>query len=506
MPLIGKVGRRRFKARLALSVLYLALSLGAIVTVYPFLIMAGASVTGPTDQNLNELVPSYLTNDEILLDKYVQDKYAGKTNLIEFEKSTEVGSAETVAQYRKFLSNLDPDLWIAQFAMTASQATSRLANRYQSWLMERYGQITDLNKAYIEENLTYASVTLPLEGFEKPGWKPKAGKKWIDWLEFKSTLPAEFRLPLSSRRMYQEFLKVRTLGQFATLSASVRGSATTFETLIPQPNPDFDKAFAGLIDRVRQMEKSWSELSPSSMPIRGLDQDDLRASRGAVRQEFASRNYRYVLGYLLSNHGAFWNTVIYCGLAVLLQLIVNPMAAYALSRYPMPTTGKWLLFLLATMAFPAEVSMIPNFLMLKEMNLLNTFWALLLPSAASGYMIYLLKGFFDSLPQELFESGQIDGASEGTLLRRIAIPLSKPVLGYLSLLAFMGAYSNFIFAFLVVQDRRMWTLMVFIYQLQNFAPKSVMMAALTLAAIPTILVFLLSQRVIMRGIVLPGER
>ena len=150
--------------------------------------------------------------------------------------------------------------------------------------------------------------------------------------------------------------------------------------------------------------------------------------------------------------------------------------------------------------------MIPSFLLLKDLGLLNTFAALVLPGAASGYMIYLLKGFFDSLPQELFEAGQLDGARESQMLLKVAIPLSKPVLGYLALLAFMGAYGAFMYAFLVAQDRRLWTLMVWIYQLQGTAPKSVMMAALTLAALPTLTVFLLAQRVILRGIVLPGER
>jgi multiple sugar transport system permease protein len=92
------------------------------------------------------------------------------------------------------------------------------------------------------------------------------------------------------------------------------------------------------------------------------------------------------------------------------------------------------------------------------------------------------------------------------MLLRIALPMSKPVLGYLALLAFMGAYGAFIYAFLISQDQRMWTLMVWVYQLQNGAPRSVMMAALTLAAIPTLAVFLATQRVILRGIVLPGER
>lgn len=188
------------------------------------------------------------------------------------------------------------------------------------------------------------------------------------------------------------------------------------------------------------------------------------------------------------------------------QLFVNPIAAYALSRYPIRWSGQILVFLLATMAFPAEVAAIPSFLLLKELGLLNTFAALVLPGAASGYMIFLLKGFFDSLPQELFEAGSIDGAPETTMMMRIALPLSRPVLGYLALNAFMGAYGAFLYAFLIAQDQKIWTLMVWVYQLQLIAPKAVMMAALTIAALPTLIVFLLAQRVIMRGIVLPGER
>ena len=91
-------------------------------------------------------------------------------------------------------------------------------------------------------------------------------------------------------------------------------------------------------------------------------------------------------------------------------------------------------------------------------------------------------------------------------MMKLAFPMSRPVLGYLALLAFMGAYGSFIYAFLVCQDRRIWTLMVFIYQLQLTAPKATVMAALTLAAIPTLIIFLLAQKTIMRGIVLPGER
>src|SRR5205807_807658 len=153
------------------------------------------------------------------------------------------------------------------------------------------------------------------------------------------------------------------------------------------------------------------------------------------------------------------NTAIFCALLVLTNLIVNPLAAYALSRYKPPSAYKILLFCMATMAFPAEVTMIPSFLMLRNLGLLNTFWALVLPGMANGFSIFLLKGFFDSLPQELYEAADIDGASEWTKFWTFTMALSKPILAVIALDAFNGAYSAFMMALIIIPDQKMWTLM-----------------------------------------------
>ena len=229
-------------------------------------------------------------------------------------------------------------------------------------------------------------------------------------------------------------------------------------------------------------------------------------NRRVLRMEFVTRNYKTVAEYILFHGRGIINTVIYCGLAVLTALLVNPLAAYALSRYKMSSTYKILLFLMATMAFPPMVTAIPNFLMLRQLNLLNTFAALILPGMANGYAIFLLKGFFDSLPRELYESAELDGASEWTIFWQLTMALSKPILAVIALGAFTGAYSNFMFAFVVCQDEKMWTLMVWLYQLQQMSGQSVMYASLIIAAIPTFIIFLFCQNLIMRGIVVPSEK
>jgi multiple sugar transport system permease protein len=161
---------------------------------------------------------------------------------------------------------------------------------------------------------------------------------------------------------------------------------------------------------------------------------------------------------------------------------------------------------MATMAFPAEVTMIPSFLLLKKLHLLNTFWALVLPAMANGFSIFLLKGFFDSLPRELYEAAEIDGAGEWTKFWVITMSLSRPILAVLALGAFTFAYTEFMMALVIIPDPQMWTMMVWLFQLQTFAHPSVIYASLVIAAIPTLIIFLLCQRLIIRGIVVPVEK
>ncbi len=522
MGLSGRVGRKKARSRVAFVFLYAILSLGALTTVYPFLEMVTTGFKGPTDQNDNRIIPLYWTSLADLQKKFVHDKYAGVSQAISATRTGDEGAAEVNA-YRHFLQSLPENDYEAGFQTSSIGVTSRLDLAYQAWLRTRFSTIRQLDKAYTEEDLSFSTVSPPVELFEQTFWKPTPSQKWSDWLKFKAKLPYWFRIPVTARQMYQNWVRNQYHNQFQLVPPSLRQDAKSFSTLSPPTSGPYLAEFEskGLPKRYQSqtVETLWLKLNKVAvhgdpivaganvvLPIEASERAYVDGHQAALRWEFATRNYRYVFDYLLINGRAFVNTLIYCGFSIVATLFVNCLAAYALSRYPIRASGKILIFLLATMAFPAEVAMIPNFLLLKNLHLLNTFAGLVLPGAASGYLIFLMKGFFDSLPQELFEAGAIDGASEGFMLRRIALPLSKPVLGYFTLITFFGAYSNFIFAFLIAQDHRVWTLMVYIYQLNEIAPKHVMMAAFTIAALPTMIVFLLAQRIIDRGIVLPSER
>jgi multiple sugar transport system permease protein len=251
-------------------------------------------------------------------------------------------------------------------------------------------------------------------------------------------------------------------------------------------------------------ETIYSTVAEIRLPYPVIDYAHFRGNESGLRWTFLWRNYGMVLEHVALRGRALWVTIALVGLSVAGALTVNPAAAYALSRYPLSYTHSLLVFFLATMAFPASVTMIPAFLLMKDLSLLNTLWALVLPSLASGYSIFLLKGFFDSLPLELFESAMIEGASEPRMFWSITLPMCKPILAVIALGAFTASYGSFMFAFLTCQDPDWWTIMVFLYEFQQTYSLPLVMASLVVASVPTLVVFLLCQNIILRGIVVPS--
>ena len=216
-------------------------------------------------------------------------------------------------------------------------------------------------------------------------------------------------------------------------------------------------------------------------------------------------NYRIIAEYLLLNARAVPVTLLLITLAILCTLTINPIAAYSMSRFNLKGQDKVILFMLATMAFPAMVSAIPAYLLMRDLGLLNTFFALVLPGAANGMAIFILKGFFDSLPQELFEAAAIDGASEFQIFRIVAMPLVKPILAINALSAFIAAYNGWEWALIICQDKSMWTIAVWLYQASTWWNTTpwIVSAGFVIASIPTMIVFLSCQKMILRGIIIP---
>ncbi len=240
------------------------------------------------------------------------------------------------------------------------------------------------------------------------------------------------------------------------------------------------------------------------LPVPEQDYATITNHVGAIKWEISTKNFRVVLGELLLNGRAFYNTFLIVCLSVMTSLTVNPLAAYAMSRFRMRGTNNILIFLLATMALPTEVALVPSFLLVRDLHLTDTLWALVLPTAANAFSIFLLKGFFDSLPQELYEAALLDGAGEFTLFTRITLPLSMPILAVTLLATVTSAYNLFMPAVMYLGDVRKWPISTEIYQINQTQSAGEGMAALVLSSIFPLLIFIFCQRIIMRGIILPS--
>jgi len=338
---------------------------------------------------------------------------------------------------------------------------------FQNSLKSKYGDLTGFNKVYGSSYTSWSQIPFPSH--------PATAAAFNDAESFVETRASPEGISIDSPDFrWREFLRKKYGGDLEALNRALGKKYASFES-VPQPVYEYD----------------W-EL--------------LKKNRGAIRREFLTRNYIVVWDFLAGRGRALQNTILFCVLNVLTALIVNPIAAYGLSRFQ-PRWGYKVLFLLmATMAFPGEVTQIPAFLMLREMGMLNTYAALVIPAAANGFFIFLLKGFFDSLPKDLYESATLDGASELRIFATITMPLSTPILAVIALGAFTSAYGAFMFALLVCQKESMWTLMVHVYQLQIYYDTPIILASLVLAAVPTLLVFVFCQNIIMKGIVVPVEK
>ncbi|NQU76180.1 MAG: carbohydrate ABC transporter permease [Planctomycetes bacterium] len=376
---------------------------------------------------------------------------------------------------------------------------------------------------------TSASAAIPFT--TKAPVERNARRTWMGFARSKYCL-LEYFDPIDPQALWHQFLNDRYQGSIEALNTAHAGK--------------------------------WSSFDDIRLPYDVVDYVNFTRNHWEIFKKFLLGNFSAVLDFVFIHGRALWNTIILVVLTILTTLTVNPMAAYVLSRFRLKYANHVLIFLLAVMAFPTEVAMIPGFLLVKSfplgaiilgisgmvmffvisyltklklpmfwsiligtacallagwfgppviarwigredlnVSLLNTFVALVLPGIAQGFAIFLLKGFFDSLPPELYEAAMLDGASETRMFVSVTLPLCKPVLAVIALTAFTTAYGAFMFAFLTCQDPKMWTLMVFLYEFQQTHSVPVVMASLVISAMPTLLVFVFCQNIILRGIVIP---
>ena len=180
------------------------------------------------------------------------------------------------------------------------------------------------------------------------------------------------------------------------------------------------------------------------------------------------------------------------------------LGAYFFARYKMPFSGVlWSAFLIL-MLLPSVANIVPLFMLLKSMSLLNTLWALILVGMAGGqvFNIFVLRNFIEDLPKDLFEAAEIDGASHFQQIINIVIPLSGPIIGTLSILVFLQQWNEFLLPLIVLRDKEAYTLGVGLIYLDGEYVKQwgQIMAAYFIAAVPLIIIFLFTMRLFVKGL------
>ncbi|MFG3706593.1 carbohydrate ABC transporter permease [Micromonospora sp. NPDC047670] len=198
------------------------------------------------------------------------------------------------------------------------------------------------------------------------------------------------------------------------------------------------------------------------------------------------------------------NTVVLVGGSWAVQLVVATTGAFALSVLR-PRYGRIVYAgILATLFVPGTVSLVALYMTVLDLSMVNTPWAVWLPAGAHAFNVLIMKQFFDGLPRELYEAAQVDGAGPWRLCWRIVLPMSRPILAVVSLLAVMDAWKDFLWPMIAIADTEAQPLAVALPRLAETAEQNQVIAGMLVAIVPPVLLFLVFQRHMVRGISFTG--
>lgn len=215
---------------------------------------------------------------------------------------------------------------------------------------------------------------------------------------------------------------------------------------------------------------------------------------------FSLANFRALLS---TGHILRWslNSLFVAGAVTLAQTIFNSLAAFGFAAGNFK--GKEMLFmvLLAAMMVPGQIVMLPLFLFMSKWNLIDSLWAVIMPSMAAPFGIYLIRQYMDAIPLQLAQAAEIDGATEYEIFRHIYLPLSKPILATSGIFVFITQWNAFLWPLIILNTDRHYTLTVGLSTLQEqqLLDYGLLMAGATIAAVPMVAVFLIFSRHMLEG-------
>lgn len=226
-----------------------------------------------------------------------------------------------------------------------------------------------------------------------------------------------------------------------------------------------------------------------------------------IPKPFEPSNYRNV-ATIFPIWRFLFNSFLVAAFSTTFQVLTSAMAAYGFTRFKFPGQNALFVVYLATMMVPFQVIVVPLFVEMRYLHLVNTYPALILPTIASAFGTFLLRQAILQLPRELEEAAWVDGAGHFTVFFKIVLPLAKPSLVTFGILSFMSSWNSFLWPFVVTNSTKLMTLPVGLANLQgeHLTQWNLVMAGTTISVVPIILVYLVSQRHIVNGFVLSGVK
>jgi multiple sugar transport system permease protein len=202
------------------------------------------------------------------------------------------------------------------------------------------------------------------------------------------------------------------------------------------------------------------------------------------------------------------NSIIVAAISTLLQVLTSAMAAYAFARLRFRGRDALFLIYLATLMVPFQVTVVPLFIEMRYLGLVDSYPGLILPSIASAFGTFMLRQAFLTLPRELEEAAFVDGAGHWTVFTRIVLPLARPTLAAFGVFAFMASWNSFLWPLVIATSARHMTLPVGLANLhgQYTTAWNLVMAGTTISVVPILVVYLAAQKHIVRGFVLSGVK
>ncbi|WP_293853836.1 carbohydrate ABC transporter permease [uncultured Alsobacter sp.] len=204
----------------------------------------------------------------------------------------------------------------------------------------------------------------------------------------------------------------------------------------------------------------------------------------------------------------FFNSVLVATVVTLSCVFFDSLIAYTLAKFRFPGRQAVFLAILSTLMIPTEMLVIPWYLMASKFGWLDTYWGIMFPGMMTAFGVFLMKQFFETVPDDFLEAARIDGLNEFAIWWKVALPLVTPALSALAIFTFLGNWTAFFWPLIVTTDQTLYTLPV---GLSSFAVEQsiqweLIMTGAALATVPTLLIFLFFQRYIVRGVMLAGVK